>query len=93
MSPAVPRPIVSEAEFRFAPGVILQPDVFVLFGPGHQEIVGRLIVVLRLWAETRSRPVTVGHAPLDVQTDDTQTSTEVRSRQVWNRWGSQRSDF
>lgn len=74
MNPAVPRPIVSEAEFRRLPESttkveLLDGEVVVSPSPTywHQEIVGRLIVALRLWAETQSRPVTVGHAPLDVR--------------------------
>lgn len=74
MNPAVPRPTVSEAEFRRLPETtdkveLLDGEVVVSPSPTywHQEIVGRLIVALRLWAVTQRRAVTVGHAPLDVR--------------------------
>jgi Uma2 family endonuclease len=74
MNGAAPRPVVSEAEFRRLPEStakieLLDGEVVVSPSPTywHQEIVGRLIVVLRTWASKQSRPVTVGHAPLDIR--------------------------
>ena len=74
MHGAVPRPVVSEAEFLRLPEStakveLLDGEVVVSPSPSywHHEVVGRLIVGLRTWAATQNRPVTVGHAPLDVR--------------------------
>jgi len=74
MNGAVPRPVVSEAEFLRIPEStakieLLDGEVVVSPSPTywHQEIVGRLVVALRTWAADQSRTVTIGHAPFDVR--------------------------
>jgi Uma2 family endonuclease len=74
MNGAAPRPVVSEAEFLRLPESTAKIELLdgeVVMSPTptywHQELVGRLIVALRSWASTQRRPVTVGHAPLDVR--------------------------
>ncbi len=48
----------------------------------HQEIVGRIVVALRAWARGRKRPITVGHAPLDVRFAPGRILQPVVSRRV-----------
>src|SRR5439155_13353707 len=69
-----PSAVVSEAEFLRLPESttkieLLDGEVVVSPSPSywHQEIVGRIVVALRAWAGRRKRPITVGHAPLDVR--------------------------
>jgi Uma2 family endonuclease len=68
------RPVVSEEVFLRLPEStakieLLDGEVVVSPSPSywHQEIVGRIVVALRAWARKQKRPVTVGHAPLDVR--------------------------
>jgi Uma2 family endonuclease len=68
------RPVLSEEAFLRLPEStakieLLDGEVVVSPSPTywHQEIVGRMVVALRAWARRQKRPVTVGHAPLDVR--------------------------
>ena len=68
------RRVTSEKEFLRLPestSKIELVDGEVVVSPSptywHQEIVGRLVVMLRAWAAKQKRPVVVGHAPLDVR--------------------------
>jgi Uma2 family endonuclease len=74
MNGAAPRPLVSEAEFLRLPESTAKIELLdgeVVMSPSptywHQELVGRLLVALRSWANTQRRTVTIGHAPLDVR--------------------------
>jgi Uma2 family endonuclease len=66
--------LVSEAEFLSLPESLdkvelIDGEVVVSPSPSffHQEVVGRLAVLLRGWASTQPTKVTVGQAPLDIR--------------------------
>ena len=74
MDGAALRPLVSEKEFLRLPEStakieLIDGEVVVSPSPTywHQEILGRIVVALRRWAARQNRPITVGHAPLDVR--------------------------
>jgi Uma2 family endonuclease len=66
--------LVSEQEFLSLPETLEKVELIdgeVVASPSpsyfHQEVVGRLAVLLREWAKAQPRVVTVGQAPLDVR--------------------------
>jgi Uma2 family endonuclease len=68
------RTLVSEEEFLALPETLdkvelIDGEVFVAPSPtyGHQWIAGKLFVALSVWADARTEPVTVGHAPSDIR--------------------------
>lgn len=68
------RQLVSEAEFLSLPETTERTELFdgeLIVSPSptyqHQEMLARLVVALRAWAERQPTPVTVGLAPLDVR--------------------------
>jgi Uma2 family endonuclease len=68
------RTLVSEAEFLSLPETserveLVDGEVIVSPSPSyrHQEVLSRVVVALRRWAEIQTDPVTVGLAPLDVR--------------------------
>jgi Uma2 family endonuclease len=68
------RQLVSEAEFRSIPETTQRLELFdgeLIVSPSpsyqHQEVLSRIVVALRQWAQAQQRPVTVGLAPLDVR--------------------------
>lgn len=68
------RPLVSEAEFLSLPEStdkveLVDGEVIVAPSPSywHQEVLARLVGVLRDWADRQEQPVTVGQAPLDIR--------------------------
>ena len=74
MRPAAAAPFVSEAEFLSLPESkqkteLVDGEVIVSPSPSywHQEILSRLVGLLRAWASGQSSPVTVAQAPLDVR--------------------------
>ncbi len=65
---------VSEEEFLSLPETLdkvelIDGEVVVSPSPNyfHQEVVGRLAVMLRDWSKTQSQAITIGQAPLDVR--------------------------
>ena len=68
------RTLVTEAEFLRLPETtekieLIDGEVNASPSPTywHQEVLGRLVAALRLWASTEQRPVLVGQTPLDVR--------------------------
>jgi Uma2 family endonuclease len=70
----VSRPtLVSESEFLALPETmdrieLLDGEVIASPSPSvlHQELLSRLVQLLRSWAEERDERIFVGHSPLDV---------------------------
>lgn len=68
------RPLVAEIEFLALPESVdkvelVDGEVIVSPSPSfwHQELLQRLVFVLRSWAAGHDEPVTIGQAPLDVR--------------------------
>ena len=68
------RQLVSEAEFLSLPETTERTELLdgeLIVSPSrtyqHQEMLARLVVALRAWAERQPTPVTVGLAPRDVR--------------------------
>ncbi len=66
--------LVSEEDFLRLPEAVTKVELIdgeVVVSPSpsffHQEIVGRLVVLLRHWASRQTTLLTVGQAPLDVR--------------------------
>jgi Uma2 family endonuclease len=74
MRAVAPKRLMTEAEFRRLPETMTKVELLdgkVVVAPSptywHQELLGRLIAALRSWADEQTRPVIIGHAPLDVR--------------------------
>jgi len=74
MKSAAQRPVISEEDFLRLPEStekieLVDGEVIVSPSPTywHQEVLGRIVVALRIWGERRKVPVTIGQAPLDVR--------------------------